>query len=89
MKIEVLGAERRRRWRHEDKIRIVEESFGPGTVVCDVARRHEIAIASCSVGDGKPGRAVLGAAGGNGICPGHDQRSGYEAAGERRCGRYE
>ncbi|RWB36200.1 MAG: IS66 family insertion sequence hypothetical protein [Mesorhizobium sp.] len=43
MKIEVLGAERRRRWRHEDKIRIVEESFAPGTVVCDVARRHEIA----------------------------------------------
>lgn len=43
MKIGVLGAERRRRWRHEDKIRIVEESFAPGTVVCDVARRHEIA----------------------------------------------
>ncbi|RUW85661.1 hypothetical protein EN833_33465 [Mesorhizobium sp. M4B.F.Ca.ET.190.01.1.1] len=41
MKIEVLGAERRRRWRHEDKIRIVEESFAPGTVVCAVARWHE------------------------------------------------
>ncbi|WP_352653288.1 transposase [Mesorhizobium sp. M0659] len=37
------GAERRRHWRHEDKIRIAEESFEPGAVVYDVARQHEIA----------------------------------------------
>ncbi|RVC84005.1 hypothetical protein EN745_00165 [Mesorhizobium sp. M4A.F.Ca.ET.022.05.2.1] len=37
------GAERRRHWRHEDKIRIAEESFEPGAVVYDVAQQHEIA----------------------------------------------
>jgi transposase len=40
MRVEVLGAERRRHWRYEDKVRIVEETMQPGAVVCDVARRH-------------------------------------------------
>ena len=44
MRIEVLGgSERRRRWRFEDKARIVEESFEKGVSVCAVARRHGIA----------------------------------------------
>lgn len=42
MKVEILGAERRRRWRYEDKVRVVAETMQPGTVVCDVARRHGI-----------------------------------------------
>ena len=40
-RIEVItGAGGRRRWTDEDKARVVEESFGPGAVVSQVARRH-------------------------------------------------
>jgi transposase len=34
--------ERRRRWRSEDKYRIVQETLAPGAVVTAVARRHRI-----------------------------------------------
>src|SRR5215471_18659061 len=37
-----VGAGRRRRWSAEAKGRIVAESYGPGAVVSDVARRHDI-----------------------------------------------
>jgi len=37
-----VGVGRRRRWRAEDKGRIVAESYAPGAVVSEVARRHEI-----------------------------------------------
>jgi len=37
-----VGAERRRRWGREDKLRIVRESLTPNVVVTEVARRHEI-----------------------------------------------
>jgi transposase len=37
-----VGVGRRRRWRAADKGRIVAESFAPGAVVSEVARRHEI-----------------------------------------------
>ncbi|MBX9931577.1 MAG: transposase [Methylobacterium sp.] len=44
MRVEVLeGAERRRRWSFEDKVRIVEASYEAGVSVCSVARRHGIA----------------------------------------------
>jgi transposase len=44
VRAEVLGAiERRRRWRYEDKVRIVEESFAAGMTVTDVARRNGVA----------------------------------------------
>jgi transposase len=36
------GVGRRRRWSDEAKGRIVAESFAPGAVVSEVARRHEI-----------------------------------------------
>ena len=36
------GVGRRRRWSNADKGRIVAESFAPGAVVSEVARRHEI-----------------------------------------------
>ena len=43
MKIEVLGAERRRRWSLQDKLQIVEETLQPGVTVTEVARRHGLA----------------------------------------------
>jgi transposase len=36
------GVGRRRRWSAEEKGRIVAESFAPGAVASEVARRHEI-----------------------------------------------
>ena len=38
----ITGVERRRRWRDEDKLRIVAEAEAPGAVFALVARRHEI-----------------------------------------------
>ena len=38
----ITGIERRRRWRDEDKLRIVAEAEAPGAVFALVARRHEI-----------------------------------------------
>ena len=37
-----VGVGRRRRWRDEEKGRIVAESYAPGAIVSEVARRHEI-----------------------------------------------
>ena len=37
-----VGVGRRRRWRAADKGRIVAESYAPGAVVSEVARRHEM-----------------------------------------------
>src|SRR5207247_9609448 len=37
-----VGVGRRRRWRAEDKGRIVAESYAPGAIVSEVARRHDI-----------------------------------------------
>lgn len=38
----ITGVERRRRWRLDDKLRIVAETQEPGARIADVARRHEI-----------------------------------------------
>ena len=44
MRVEVLGwIECRRRWSRDDKMRIIEETFAPGAVVTEIARRHGIA----------------------------------------------
>jgi transposase len=40
--VEVLGAERRRRFTAEDRARIVAETFGPGMTVSQVARLNDI-----------------------------------------------
>jgi transposase len=37
-----VGVGRRRRWSGEAKERIVAESYGPGAVVSEVARRHDM-----------------------------------------------
>src|SRR5690349_21540952 len=38
----ITGVERRRRWRLEDKLRIVADAQRPGACFADVARRHEV-----------------------------------------------
>ena len=38
----LTGPERRRRWRPEDKMRILAEAFSPGACVDAVARRHDV-----------------------------------------------
>jgi transposase len=39
---EVTGIVRRRRWRDEEKGRIVAEAIASGAVIADVARRHDL-----------------------------------------------
>jgi transposase len=43
MQVSVLGAERRRRWSYDEKVRLVEETLQAGETVCGVARRHGVA----------------------------------------------
>jgi transposase len=38
----ITGVERRRRWRIEDKLRIVAEASVPGANVAAIARRHDV-----------------------------------------------
>jgi transposase len=38
----ITGVERRRRWRCEEKLRIVAEAERPGALFNEVARRHEV-----------------------------------------------
>ena len=38
----ITGVERRRRWRLEEKLRIVAETEEPGASFVAVARRHEV-----------------------------------------------
>lgn len=46
-RIEVItGSPRRRRWSTEQKLRIIEDSYEPGTSVSEVARRHGVAANS-------------------------------------------
>ncbi len=40
--MEITGADRRRRWRLEDKLRIVAELEQPGASFVEVARRHDL-----------------------------------------------
>ncbi len=42
MQVNVLGAERRRRWSYDEKVRLVEETLQPGETVWG-ARRHGVA----------------------------------------------
>src|SRR5262245_60617550 len=94
------GVGRRRRWSHADKGRIVAESFAPGAVVSEVARRHEISPQHLSAW--RKGARPAPAAGGRGgcICAGHDggaeagcddaldhDRDGWDrGSGRMRCG---
>jgi transposase len=43
MQVNVLGAERRRRWSYDEKVRLIEETLQAGETVCGVARRHGVA----------------------------------------------
>jgi transposase len=39
----IMGPERRRRWRPEEKLAVVAEAFAPGATVADVSRRLNVA----------------------------------------------
>jgi transposase len=41
--VDVVGPERRRRWTPAEKVRMVEETYEPGTSVSYVARRNGVA----------------------------------------------
>lgn len=43
MQVKMLGAERRRRWSYDEKVRLIEETLQAGETVCGVARRHGVA----------------------------------------------
>jgi len=43
MQVQVLGAERRRRWSLDEKVRVVEETLQAGVRVSDVARARGLA----------------------------------------------
>src|SRR5205814_9991397 len=66
------GVGRRRRWSDEDKGRIVAESYAPGAVVSEIARRHEISPQHLFAW--RKAARPAGAAGGRGgrVCAGHD-----------------
>ena len=38
-----VGVERRRKWSHDDRLRIVQESLADGAVIADIARRNQVA----------------------------------------------
>lgn len=59
--MQVLGAERRRRWSYDEKVRLVEETLQAGETVCGVARRQEWRKACCSRGVGKRARVAWAA----------------------------
>ena len=39
----IMGPERRRRWRPEEKLAVLAEAFAPGAIVRDVARQRDVA----------------------------------------------
>lgn len=41
-KVEILGAQRRRRWSREERLEILAEAFGPGGCPTDVMRRYDL-----------------------------------------------
>jgi len=62
---EVTGVVRRRRWSDEEKGRIVAEAITPGSVIANVARRHDLAPQHLSnwIRAAKDGRFALPADG--------------------------
>ena len=61
MKVEVLGAERRRRWRDEEKARIVAETLDNTATVSEVAERYDVCPSLVSHGAAKRAKGGSGA----------------------------
>ena len=57
----ITGVERRRRWRVEDKLRIVAEADTPGAIISHVARRHHVSRGLLSSWRQQVRRAALAA----------------------------
>jgi transposase-like protein len=64
-RVELTRVVRQRRWSDEEKARIVAEAIGPGAVIADVARRHDLAPQHLSnwIRAAKDGRFALPADG--------------------------
>ena len=56
----ITGVERRRRWRLEDKLRIVADTHKPGASVSQVARCHEVSRGLLTSWRRQFGRGALG-----------------------------
>ncbi len=57
----ITGVERRRRWRVEDKLRIVAEADTPGAIISHVARRYHVSRGLLSSWRQQVQRGVLAA----------------------------
>ena len=53
----ITGVERRRRWRLEEKLRIVAEVEQAGASFAEIARRHEVSLGCCGTGAARSGVA--------------------------------
>ncbi|TWB47271.1 hypothetical protein FBZ94_12025 [Bradyrhizobium sacchari] len=60
MQVNLLGAERRRGWSYDEKVRLVEETLQTGETVCGVASATRWLTACCSPGVYKRARGRLG-----------------------------
>src|SRR5450631_7974 len=61
MQVKVLGAERRRRWNYDDKVRLVEETLKAGETVSGVAHRHGVAASLLFARNGRLGGEAVAA----------------------------
>jgi transposase len=71
-RVEVItGDERRRRWSEDVKARIVAETFVPGAMVTEIARRHDVRAQQIHGWrkDAREGRLVLPAVDGPAFAP--------------------
>lgn len=69
MQVKVLGAERRRRWSYDEKVRLVEETLQTGETVCGVARRHGVAYSLLFTWRRQARRGCLGGDSGAALVP--------------------
>ncbi|TCA90659.1 hypothetical protein E0H65_24950 [Rhizobium leguminosarum bv. viciae] len=85
MRVEILGQERRRRWREEDKLAIVMSVGVAGATITEVAHRHDLTRQQIYAWRSELKKKGLLSASANAlfICPCHQCRHSCPVAGER------